>query len=68
MLFFPRDVLGEILNLIESVYGGFPTYTCKINNTNAIMFRFTTQAMQTTGILLQKRASMKDWKRYLHSP
>ena len=26
--FFPRDVLGEILNLIESVSEGFPTYSC----------------------------------------
>ena len=25
--FFPRDVLGEILNLIESVSEGFPTYS-----------------------------------------
>ena len=24
--FFPRDVLDEILNLIESVFEGFPTY------------------------------------------
>ena len=27
--FFPRDVLGEILNLIESVSEGFPTYLWK---------------------------------------
>ena len=25
--FFPRDVLDEILDLIESVSGGFPTYS-----------------------------------------
>ena len=25
--FFPRDVLGEILNLIKSVSEGFPTYS-----------------------------------------
>ena len=25
-VFFPRGVLGEILNLIESVSGGFPSY------------------------------------------
>ena len=25
--FFQRDVLGEILNLIESVSEGFPTYS-----------------------------------------
>ena len=27
--FFPRDVLGEILDLIESVSEGFPTYSCR---------------------------------------
>ena len=27
--FFPRDVLDEILNLIESVSEGFPTYSYK---------------------------------------
>ena len=26
LFFFPRGVLGEILNLIESVSGGFPSY------------------------------------------
>ena len=28
--FFPRGVLDEILNLIESVSGGFPSYSCTI--------------------------------------
>ena len=27
VLFFPRDILDEILNLIESVSEGFPTYS-----------------------------------------
>ena len=27
MSFFPRGVLGEILNLIESVSEGFPSYS-----------------------------------------
>ena len=27
--FFPRDVLHEILNLIESVSEGFPSYSCQ---------------------------------------
>ena len=27
VLFFPRDVLDEILNLIESVSEGFPSYS-----------------------------------------
>ena len=26
--FFPRNVLDEILNLIETVFEGFPTYSC----------------------------------------
>ena len=29
--FFPRDVLDEILNLIESVSEDFPSYFCKEN-------------------------------------
>ena len=29
--FFPRDVLDEILNLIESVSEDFPSYSCCIN-------------------------------------
>ena len=29
--YFPRDVLGEILNLVESVSEGFPTYSFKQN-------------------------------------
>ena len=28
LFFFPRGVLGEILNLIESVSEGFPSYFC----------------------------------------
>ena len=30
-VFFPRDVLDEILNLIESVSGGFPSYSFFLN-------------------------------------
>ena len=33
--FFPRDVLDEILNLIESVIEGFPSYSF-ISNKNRI--------------------------------
>ena len=29
--FFPRDVLDEILNLIESVSEDFPSYSCMGN-------------------------------------
>ena len=32
--FFPRDVLDEILNLIESVSEDFPSYSCTNTNTN----------------------------------
>ena len=28
LFFFPRDVLNEILNLIESFSEGFPSYSC----------------------------------------
>ena len=31
--FFPRDVLDEILNLIESVSEDFPSYFCKGSHT-----------------------------------
>ena len=37
LFFFPRGVLGEILNLIESVSGGFPSYFFKIS---AIFYQF----------------------------
>ena len=30
--FFPRGVLDEILNLIESVSEGFPSYFCKVGH------------------------------------
>ena len=29
-VFFPRDVMDEILDLIESVFEGFPTYSCSV--------------------------------------
>ena len=35
LFFFPRDVLNEILNLIESVSEGFPTYS----HTSVCVFR-----------------------------
>ena len=31
LFFFPRGVLDEILNLIESVSEGFPSYSCMLN-------------------------------------
>ena len=49
--FFPRDVLDEILNLIESVSEDFPSYSCrtkkasKLNVFNHYMF-FVVQYVQ----------------------
>ena len=34
--FFPRDVLDEILNLIESVSEDFPSYSCFTDHGTAI--------------------------------
>ena len=34
--FFPRDVLDEIWDLIESVSEGFPTYSCVAFNDRGI--------------------------------
>ena len=33
--FFPRDVLDEILNLIESVSEDFPSYSCSHSHNDA---------------------------------
>ena len=32
--FFPRDVLDEIFNLIESGSEGFPTYFCDVDKSH----------------------------------
>ena len=45
MSFFPRDVLDEILNLIESVSEGFPTYSDK---PSILFFPLINVEMQTT--------------------
>ena len=37
LFFFPRGVLGEILNLIESVSGGFPSYFYRKERTSVII-------------------------------
>ena len=39
---FPRDVLAEILNLTESVSGGFPTYSVACNVANLAFWNFST--------------------------
>ena len=33
-VFFPRDVLDEILDLIESISEGFPTYSSNLKTVN----------------------------------
>ena len=40
--FFPRGVLDEILNLIESVSEGFPSYSCIHFATTFICTTFVT--------------------------
>ena len=37
--FFPRDVLDEILDLTESVSGGFPTYGRLPKSSNTLNIR-----------------------------
>ena len=39
-VFFPRGVLDEILNLIESVSEGFPSYSCREYNKNKKAVKF----------------------------
>ena len=39
--FFPRDVLDEILNLIESVSEDFPSYSYKLFKTQEITVLFS---------------------------
>ena len=35
--FFPRDVLDEILNLIESVSEDFPSYSCQEQTSSRLL-------------------------------
>ena len=39
--FFPRDVLDEILKLIESVSEDFPSYSCSLCNSGINLLDFT---------------------------
>ena len=43
--FFPRDVLDEILNLIESVSEDFPSYSCVWEKVKIIYFLKTIAAL-----------------------
>ena len=47
--FFPRDVLDEILNLIESVSEDFPSYSCSSSTevTDGLVVR---QQQSSTGL------------------
>ena len=38
--FFPRDVLDEILNLIESVSEDFPSFSCRVCSKKKIFTYF----------------------------
>ena len=48
LFFFPRDVLDEILNLIESVSEGFPSYfyyqDCSTNDLGLTLAYLTTRS------------------------
>ena len=43
--FFPRDLLDEILNLIESVSEGFSSYSCINSNKFGIKLRIIHNAL-----------------------
>ena len=47
--FFPRDVLDEILDLIESVSEGFPTYSCKIDEWLCLSIAFSDLKFRSAG-------------------
>ena len=51
--FFPRDVLDEILNLIESVSEDFPSYFCHffLNALFLLLASYMTQKCSSTSVL-----------------
>ena len=56
--FFPRDVLDEILNLIESVSEDFPSYSCyQISALKTVQYLNTTQVIQC--ILIKTKEAVK---------
>ena len=64
VFFFPRGVLDEILNLIESVSEGFPSLFCKVGHKNLcfyIMFlpliylRFISPEVQQATVLHESK-------------
>ena len=62
-LFFPQDVLDDILDLIESVSDGFPTYYCLPRNTvtlvsyirNVVTLKFGYNISITETLLIVKK-------------
>ena len=47
--FFPRDVLDKILDLIESVSEGFPTYSQrKLNSPPSLLYKRKTEYLNVT--------------------
>ena len=49
--FFPRDVLDEILNLIESVSEDFPSYSCIETDDCKFLTRRSTQVVAVVFLL-----------------
>ena len=50
LCFFPRGVLDEILNLIESVSEDFPSYSC--SNDSAMLNKMATRAINRNKLLM----------------
>ena len=48
--FFPRDVLDEILNLIESVSEDFPSYSSLVSKVITHLYNATINAVQVCGV------------------
>ena len=57
--FFPRGVLDEILNLIESVSEGFPSYSAIYNSPNAATSNKTMEATSRNSSKLETKESHK---------
>ena len=57
--FFPRDVLDEILNLIESVSEDFPSYFCMGKSENFMLFGNCGSHRPQTSLNIQIKELMK---------
>ena len=49
--FFPRGVLDGILNLIESVSEGFPSYSCTLKACYDEMLFYTSDAIRIESVI-----------------